>query len=998
MPDSAGPRPLKDKGVLPKQSSCAGKGPSPGGPDAGPEATTAPRRIGREILRAPGLWLGLGGLAVGLALAAGTRTYLLQVLGTAGALLGLAALAHFGGPWLRAPVRRTAAPGGGGLTRGGLLAELGAPLLLLGTLMALYHPLLAGQMPWQADHTVHQAKAWLLAERLLPSGRLSGWTHLAGTGYPAEELYPPLGDLWMTAVHYGSFGQLSWGATYALGFFGVLAFGVLAFYWMGRRLAGPLAGLVAGLFVLTDVGGFREGGYVFTIQYGVWPLHLGITLGFVALFKFHDLLTTPGRRHLRRTSLAVGAALLAHPVTLIFLLVALPLHGLYLWTRREPGDEPWLGRALAAVGIGLALAACWLLPFVTKASDYSAHVSNYWKTMPQIADGLLDANLWQGAWPWTLALGVVGGGWAWREGHRLATPLFALAGAMLLAGSLTLFSELRLAYWIEAARFVQFQRFVIFTKLCAFLLAGFAVQRLLRGVGPAVNERGEAPGDAALGRRAVARLGAALLVAPFVLPLGWRLVETKVLPVGKLTTAKHKQAFRRDFHAVLDRVCAEARRPDAPFFRVGFLSGFNDHEMANAQIRCPLRAVKLSFIPSETFKYRAHLQPAAVPRSREDFRALNLRYVITNQTRRAPAWLRKIEQRGRVTLYEVPGYRPDPFTVVRRVDPAKGPARFEPVEPGSVDVRLLRLSPERIRLRARDVPPDHYLVLHVAHFANWRAARGGEPLPIRAYDGLAPRVNGLMMVPLSAGETELVYRRLAVDHLGRALTLGALLLLALLTVAWRRPGLAAAPRARLAAWARRWRRPARWGAALLLLAGAGWLLGKAGGCLPRPARPRSLAHQLDRARVWLRTPGGKVRHCRTYQMGRWICGRGRRWVGPVSEEWNLLNRFGLWAHPDESGTLVVAFPDQRLGRALEVRYGILQSGGVGAPVTLTVFVGDQQVARIKWPRRRGPAGWAPRPLRVDTTRWRGQEATLRFEIRTSHIGGRHFVFDPRVVP
>jgi hypothetical protein len=118
----------------------------------------------------------------------------------------------------------------------------------------------------------------------------------------------------------------------------------------------------------------------------------------------------------------------------------------------------------------------------------------------------------------------------------------------------------------------------------------------------------------------------------------------------------------------------------------------------------------------------------------------------------------------------------------------------------------------------------------------------------------------------------------------------------------------------------------------------------------------------------------------------------------VAEEWNLLNRFGLWAHPDEHGTLVIAYPDQRLGRALEIKYGILQSGGTGMPVTMTVFLNDKQVGEATWPRARGPAGWAPQPLHIDTAPWRGKRARLRFEITTRHIGGRHFAFDPRILP
>ena len=597
----------------------------------------------------------------------------------------------------------------------------------------------------------------------------------------------------------------------------------------------------------------------------------------------------------------------------------------------------------------------------------------------------------------------------------MAVSLFALSAALIVAGSLTLYNELALPTWIASAKFVQFQRFVIFVKLAWFLLAGFFVQRLFFGLAPSATDAGPTdarpaprpsrdgrgalpPPDAVVARRTVGWATGLLLVAPFVLPLSWRLVETRVLPVGRLTTAKQKVAFERDFRAVLARVCAEARRPGAPFFRVGFLSGFNDHEMANAVTFCPVRHVKLSFIPSETFRYRAHLQPDAVPRSRADYRALNLRYVVTNGTHPAPSWLRRVMQRGRVTLYEVPDYPPEPFTVVKRVSDAQGGTRLEPVPRGSVAVKVTRFSDEDIRVSASHVPPDHFLVLHVARFANWRAERDGHALPIQAYDGLAPRVPGLMMVPLGGGTTVFAYRRLAVDWLGWGLTgLGLLVLLAL-AIAHRRPPWVAGPRERLQRVAARLRTPAHLAAAALAALAVLWLVAKASGLFGHPPGPRSLAHDLHRARVSLRAPNGRMQRCRVYQMGRWNCGEGRRWVGPVAEEWNLKNRFGLWAHPDDKGTLVIEFPDERLGRALEVSYGILQSGGVGAPVTLTVFLDGRQVAEVTWPHRRGRASWASRPLRVDTAARRGQLGTWRFEVRTRNIGGRHFVFDPRVVP
>ncbi|MFH2007552.1 MAG: hypothetical protein ABI333_13285 [bacterium] len=962
-------------------------------------------------------YLPLGGFAAVLAgalLAVTPRSYVVQVLGTALWLVGCTLLARWLWPLLDTPVRipwrsRSDLLDPPPWTWQQLLGEAAGPVIILGVLAVLYWPLLGGQMPWQADHTVHQWKAWLLSERLLPSGRLMGWTHQSGTGYPAEVLYPPLGDLWLAVVRYGTLKQLSWEATYALGFFGVLAFCTLTFYHLGRRFFGPVAGLAAAFFVLTDLGGFREGGFIFTVQYGVWPLHLGITLAFLALLKFHDLLRTPGWQHLLRCGLAVAAALLAHPVTLIFFLVALPLYWLLAWLRRAPGQERVLGRALAGVALGCALAAFWLLPFFAKAADFSAHVTNQWKSISDIAGGVISGQLWRNAWSWPLVLGALGGVVALRERRALGGYLFALSGVLLLAGSLTAYNELRLANWIASARFVQFQRFVIFVKLSWFLLAGFLLQRVLVGLPPTADDAGprDAPwprpesggGAAAGGRLALRRAGllvtACLVIAPFVLPLSWRLVEDRILPVGQLTTVRGKGPFLRDFRALLAEVCKASRQPGAKFFRLGYVTSFNDHELANGATYCGVPEAKLSFIPSETFKYRAHLSPAAVPSSREDYRALNVRFLLVNGSRPAPSWARQLRRRGRLALYEIPDYQPERYTVLRRV--SEGTPRFERVPSEQLGLGVT-FSDEEIRVRARDVPPDHYLVLHVAHFANWRAYRGDTPLHIRPYNELAPKVKGLMMVPLRSGVTVFRYETLWVDWLGRLLSLLAVVLVIFIVVARRRTGLAQWVGGRLEPWVNRLAGAARWsllaGGVLAVL----FVLAKATGVIEPKAGPRSLTHEISDARVAVRLRNGKVRECSTFQLGRWICGKGRRWVGPVAEEWNLLNRFGLWAHPDEAGTLMITFPKRLLGKALEIDYGVLQSGGAGAPVTLDVFLGSEKVGQVSWPRRSGRAGWAPRPLRIDTGARRGRRVTVRFEVHTTHIGGRHFAFDARILP
>ena len=125
-------------------------------------------------------------LLAGLLVSVFCRVYLVQVVATAAWLGGLVLLIGA----LR-PLLETSAPlpwKGRKWTWMQLLGEGSGPLVLLLLLCLLYSPLLKGLMPWQHDHTVHQFKAWVLAERLLPSGRIMGWTHQSGVGYPAEVL------------------------------------------------------------------------------------------------------------------------------------------------------------------------------------------------------------------------------------------------------------------------------------------------------------------------------------------------------------------------------------------------------------------------------------------------------------------------------------------------------------------------------------------------------------------------------------------------------------------------------------------------------------------------------------------------------------------------------------------------------------------------------------------------------------------------------------------
>jgi hypothetical protein len=226
------------------------------------------------------------------------------------------------------------------------------PFLLV-TLFGLYllWPVPTGVMPLSADHTVHLTRAFLLNEQLA-GGHLAGWDPTWFFGFPLGELYPVLGDLGVIALRVLSLGLLDWPRAYAGLFTLVFLTQGWALLRCGRALGwGPIPGLVAGLLVLADVGAYREGGWIYTVTYGVWPQALATALAYLAFAELALAQARPGAgdasvpsdtspapsdspfaasapvltdtspapsaspsRHLARAALAAAGALLAHPM------------------------------------------------------------------------------------------------------------------------------------------------------------------------------------------------------------------------------------------------------------------------------------------------------------------------------------------------------------------------------------------------------------------------------------------------------------------------------------------------------------------------------------------------------------------------------------------------------------------------------------------------------------------------------------------------------------
>ncbi|MBZ5712772.1 hypothetical protein [Nannocystis pusilla] len=286
-----------------------------------------------------------------------------------------------------------------GLARLGRRSLRAWPFVLVTALgLGLLWPVPAGVMPLSADHTVHLTRAWLYGQQLA-SGHLVGWSPTWFFGFPLGELYPPLGDLLVIAVRVVTLGLLEWSQAYALAFTLVFLLQGWALLRCGRALGlGPLAGLVAAALALLDAGAYREGGWVYTVTYGVWPQALATSLAWLALAELALAARvregmSPGthHRHLALAALAAAGALLAHPMSLPMLALAAPLW-LITVGLRGAGRAESPAPAAPAPSESPSSPSSAPVPSVSSSSPSSAPVPSVSPSSPSSAPALSDST------------------------------------------------------------------------------------------------------------------------------------------------------------------------------------------------------------------------------------------------------------------------------------------------------------------------------------------------------------------------------------------------------------------------------------------------------------------------------------------------------------------------------------------------------------------------------------------------------------------------------
>jgi hypothetical protein len=577
--------------------------------------------------------------------------------------------------------------------------------------LALLWPVPLGRMPMSADHPVHLTRIYLLAEQI-GQGRLAGWSSVWFFGFPIGELYPIGGDLLIIAVHTLGLGLLDWAQSYALGFCLVFLIQGWALLRAGRAFGmGVGPGLVAALLMLCDPGMYREGGWLYTVGYGVWPQALSTALcwlGFGELaLAWPKGATTPEPRRLATAGLVLGLALLAHPMAIPTIAMALPLFVLCLGLRRGRVKDTidavrgHLGAVLLVAIVAFVVAGFWLVPMLS----HRGWMASYgWLFAPLEA---MTQRALEGQWSYRMpsAVGYVAWAgllWAAVSGKGFARFVAAFALTSWVMASADVFWTLRLDRVSEGFTHLQYQRFLLVAKPGLYLAVGGLV-----GAWVELARRGASDGwSARLSPKAQGILTLFSLAA-VVSTLSWLVVDTRSAmakyEVGKVQTERTDDAqFDADYQEFL-AWAAEQKSKRPQFYRIAFKAHRNLHWFMDAPIHTQTPAYKIGFTPGDNFVHKPESD------QRELLDALRVRYLVTRRRSRA----REVARFGQLSVSE------------RDVSDI-GVAKLEGT--GQLEVIEDAADQGRIQIRIAGADHDTRLVLRVAGHPRWHLTRDGQPL------------------------------------------------------------------------------------------------------------------------------------------------------------------------------------------------------------------------------------------------------------------------------
>ncbi len=609
---------------------------------------------------------------------------------------------------------------------GTALAWLWPYLVLTSVGTWLLWPMPLGVMPLSADHTVHLTRAYLVGQNL-SQGYLTGWDSTWFFGFPAGELYPVLGDLGVNLLRGLSLGLAEWSACYAWLVWFVFVLQGWVLVRAGRLFGlGAVPGLLAGLWMLLDAGSYREGGFVYTITYGVWPQALSTSLAFWAFAELARGLRwldpkgdvpsdSPGRpRALLRAGVGLGAALLAHPMALLMSAVGAVLmvatHGV-----ARPGRQLLrLRRTLLDTGLvlalGVGLSAFWLLPML---ANRGWMVSYGWLYMPlrPMVDMLLDHGAWTHAMPkllgYTMIVGVVV---AAIRGTAFVRFVALWGVCHWLLASTDVFWRLRLDLVSEGFTHLQYQRFLIAAKPALYLLAGWVLALPIAWARRVYGQQS---------KRWLAVLAGVvgLSSSVYLTDHAYRIGTQHGLGQLQLVRLPGKPELDRDYAQLVGWLKEQVLRHPGEPLRIAVKSHRNLHWFMDAPVFTGARVYKLGFTPGSNFVHKPEVgHPQLYDR-------LGVRHVVT--TGRVPNGAELVARFGQIKVWarELVGPRgahlegPGNLRVIDG-EPDDGDLKFEVGEAGN--------QPHQVTPGTAD---ETWLVVHVAGYPRWQMSQDGVDIP-----------------------------------------------------------------------------------------------------------------------------------------------------------------------------------------------------------------------------------------------------------------------------
>ncbi|MGM0597140.1 MAG: hypothetical protein ACQES9_08890 [Myxococcota bacterium] len=844
------------------------------------------------------------------------------------------------------------------------LSNLTPPLLLVGFSTSLYYKFLLGKMPWMADHSVHLTKSYILYNKFFSDFSLTGWTNFSGSGYPAEVLYPPLTDIYLCLVKFLSFGLLDWEQSYAVAFFVFLLFYPLVFYFVGKKHFGKAGGFFAALAALTDLGGFRQGGWIFAVKWGVWPISL--SLGLLVLASHYLFCWLAHKTDYKKAVIFSTLAILAHPLALIILV---PILLIMVWVlfAREGGLWSQLKRMASYLVPTALLCGWWLFPFMVFGTEYSMHVSALSGTINNAVAGLVNFNIWNNAWPPIAALALLGAVLVFF--NAASSYLFSLAtlaaGALILTTS-TYLAGLDLFNLIPSFKHVQFPRFLMLIKACSFLLAGYFISRFIMFA----KEINQPP----LKHKWALRFVVIVIIAAILPTFAKYFVEKKVLPLKNYQTTP---GYRRGLKEIAQFIRTETESTE--YFKVALAGKFGEHRHTVFAIYSGLPFFKLTYIPADTYKYRAHKTRSRVPDSPEELKLLNVKWIVSLQpvTIKKTKLVRKIEG---VYLYRFKNYSS------QRVRAAQG------------KTELLEFSDEKLKIKLSDVKGKNTEVyLPLSPFPNWKALNNGKEVKLEVWRPSTSLT--LQKLKAEPGIIELSYHKSFLESCSGYISLLVLLLLLLPVKIWRK--LAEILKLErwnqhigvIFYWVKNW--------ILYLLRDAvkkKWIIYPLGFILfilvlatihyLRFVDSNQEDLMLAQAEVKV-IQNNRIRKCYWFFPQRWVCGKGLSYVGTEARMIGEEIESGNFLHPQKHKKYVVSYPEVKFKERLLLNYGLDNSNPVGAAsVLLKLKIDGKQVKKVVIKRR---SIW--QELILNTAKYKDRNLPLTIEISMQNKGTANLLFD-----